>query len=202
MKRRLLITAVAVLVLSLAAYGTLAYLTGSTTAHNVITSGSVKIELLDKTDKGGEIGKVDFPSEGLKVMPGTTASKEVSVKNLSSECWVRVKLVKEINLANEAQLSSNAADPVSLEPNLGTSEDRWTLGNDGYYYYNSPLAKNAETSKLFTTVTFDPGMGNEYQNAKLTIQVYAEAVQTANNPIPDGGNVTQVAGWPSTPTPV
>jgi len=197
MKRRLLITAVAVLALSLAAYGTLAYLTGSVTAHNVITAGNVRIELLDQTVSDNE--RVKFPKAGLKVMPGTEASKEVSVKNLASESWVRVKLVKEINLANEAQLLSDATDPVTLSlENMGSGPNQWTLGDDGYYYYNSPLAKDAETSKLFTKVTFGTGMGNEYQNAKLIIQVYAEAVQTANNPIPAGGNVTDVQGWPAT----
>ena len=199
MKRRLLITAVAVLALSLAAYGTLAYLTGSVTAHNVITAGNVRIELLDQTVSDNE--RVKFPKAGLKVMPGTEASKEVSVKNLASESWVRVKLVKEINLANEAQLLSDATDPVTLDLKLGEEDGMWTY-EDGYYYYNNPLAKDAETSKLFTKVTFGTGMRNEYQNAKLIIQVYAEAVQTANNPIPAGGNVTDVQGWPETQVPV
>jgi predicted ribosomally synthesized peptide with SipW-like signal peptide len=195
MKRRLLITAVAVLALSLAAYGTLAYLTGSATAQNVITSGSVEIELLDQTASNA---KISFPTEGLKVMPGTTVSKEVSVKNLSSECWVRVKLVKTIKLENQEALQSEW-DPVTLNLNKGDGANQWTDAGGGYYYYNSPLAVGAETSKLFTTATFDKGMGNEFQNASLAIQVYAEAVQTANNDIPADGDVTKVQGWPETP---
>lgn len=201
MKRRLLITAVAVLALSLAAYATMAYLTGGVTAHNVITAGNVEIKLLDRAQT--ENGEIAFPPEGVQVMPGTTASKEVSVKNEASECWVRVKLVKEITLKNQETIPvDQEQDPLVLDLNVGEGSKQWTLAN-GYYYYNSPLAKGNTpgdtTEKLFTTVTFDKGMGNEYQNARLTIQVYAEAVQSANNPIPPNGNVTQVLGWPTTP---
>ena len=39
-------------------------------------------------------------------------------------------------------------------------------------------------------------MGNEYQDAKATVDVYAQAVQTANNPATDG-DVKTVKGWPA-----
>ncbi len=201
MKRRLLITAVAVLTLSLAAYATLAYLTGGATAHNVITSGNVKIQLLDQTLAGEEL--TDFPEEGLLVMPGTTASKVVSVKNLASESWVRVKLVKEFRSAAAPEPSEpgELGNPLNTDAAiLNLDLENWTLGADGYYYFNSPLAQDENTSDLFTEVQFDPGMDNRYQNTVLHIYVYAEAVQSANNPIPDGGDVTDVQGWP-VPTP-
>ena len=40
-------------------------------------------------------------------------------------------------------------------------------------------------------------MGNEYQNSTATVTVTAEAVQTANNAIPEGGSVTDIPGWPA-----
>ena len=46
---------------------------------------------------------------------------------------------------------------------------------------------------LFTCVTFDAGMGNEYQNATATVHVAAEAVQTANN----GVTALEALGWPT-----
>ena len=49
MKKKLAIVAAVVAVASLAAYGTLAAFTAEETAHNIITAGSVQIELLDKT---------------------------------------------------------------------------------------------------------------------------------------------------------
>lgn len=198
MKRRLVITAVTVLVLSLAAYATMAFLTANFTARNVITAGNVKIELLDLTETGdGE--KVNFPAEGLMVMPGTTASKEVSVKNLANTSWVRVYLDKKIILGND-----NAADAqaVARAVELNLNHEAWILGEDGFYYYNKPLNKDDETANLFTEVRFGESMGNEYQNSKLTIQVYAQAVQAANNETEDA---TKVKGWPADdriPTPV
>ena len=48
LRKKIVIAAAAVLVLTLGAYSTLAYLTADVTAHNVITSGNVTIELLDK----------------------------------------------------------------------------------------------------------------------------------------------------------
>lgn len=191
MKRRLLITALAMLILSLTVYGTMAYLTSNVTAHNVITSGNVKIELLDQTVSGSETK--DFPKEGLKVMPGITASKEVSVKNLANTSWIRVYLDKEILLGNGKTATSESVNEV-IKLNLNAKD--WIF-SDGFYYYKEPLEKDETTSRLFTTVTFDTKMGNEYQNAILTIQVYAQAVQSANNEIPEGGDVTKVKGWPA-----
>lgn len=193
MKRRLLIAAIAMLALSLTVYSTLAYLTASKTAHNIITSGNVQIELLDKTVSGDEL--IDFPEDGLQVMPGITASKEVSVRNLANTSWIRVYLAKEIVLSDGTTAKDQQIDSA-IYLNLNLDSEEWILGEDGFYYYNKPLKNNETTSHLFTTVRFDGNMGNEYQNASLTINVFAQAVQTANNAIPADGDVTDVKGWP------
>lgn len=210
MKRRLLIAAISVLALSLTVYGTLAYLTSNATANNVITAGNVKIELLDQTVSGD--ARTDFPEGGLKVMPGTTASKEVSVKNLANASWIRVYLAKDIFLENEPgideELSDYAPDwdtqpnglPLAVEKaiSLDINEDDWFFcKEDGFYYYRTPLEMNKTTERLFTTVTFSKDMGNLYQNSSLTIKVYAQAVQSANNGIPEGDDFTEVIGWPA-----
>ena len=71
MKRRLLLAAVIAICLSMAAYGTLAFFTAEDTAHNVITSGGVDIDLLEWAD---EEKTVPFPEEGAGgVMPGSEA---------------------------------------------------------------------------------------------------------------------------------
>ena len=89
------------------------------------------------------------------------------------------------------------SDPVSLNFN----DTDWTY-SDGYYYYNRPLEPGKTTEPLFTTVTFDPLMGNEYQNATAHVKVIAYAVQSANN----GDSPQAAKGWPSDtpaePTPV
>ena len=77
MKRKILLAAVAVICLSLLGVGTLAYFTSDGTAHNVITTGGVDIELIETTDDGKP-----FPEEGISgVMPGESVTKRVTVKN-------------------------------------------------------------------------------------------------------------------------
>ena len=67
----------------------------------------------------------------------------------------------------------------------------WTE-KDGYYYYTKPLKPGEVTAPIFTAVTFKADMGNEYQNATATVDVFAQAVQTANN----GATVMDAQGWP------
>ena len=69
MKKKMLIVAAATICLAAGASGTLAYFTSENTAHNVITSGGVNIEVVEKT-KNTEGVLVDFPKEGMKgIMP-------------------------------------------------------------------------------------------------------------------------------------
>ena len=170
--------------LAIVASGTLAYFTAQETAHNVITSGGVDIQLHEFSERGNE---ELIPWEDVDgVMPGAEISKIVTVENTgASEAWVRVKVDKTIILANE-----DKGNPEVMELNINTED--WTE-QDGYYYYNDPLAPGETTPPLFTTVTFAPEMGNEYQGSKAHIDVKADAVQVANN----GETVLDAQGWPA-----
>ena len=192
MKKKMLIVAAATICLAAGASGTLAYFTSENTAHNVITSGGVNIEVVEKT-KNTEGVLVDFPKEGMKgIMPGTDVSKIVSVKNTGeSEAWIRVQVESVIKAADGADL------PLMIE-NVGsvmtyTVGGAWSLGEDGYYYYDKPVAAGKTTDILFDTVEFAPQMGNEYQNCTANIEISAQAVQTANN----GKTVLEAKGWPA-----
>lgn len=77
-----------------------------------------------------------------------------------------------------------------MELTLNTTD--WTE-KDGYYYYSKPLKPGEVTAPIFTAVTFKPDMGNEYQNATATVDVSAQAVQTANN----GATAMDAKGWPN-----
>ena len=201
MKKKVLLLASLAICAAIVASGTLAYFTAEETAHNVITTGSVGIELVEKTkdDSGTEI---DFPAEGISgVMPGTSVSKIVSVKNDGEAvAWIRIWVntaisdeEKQVCLPLEIEVGGETIPVITLD----TDGEKWTY-EEGYYYYNKPVAPGASTGALFETVKFAPEMGNEYQNCKVLIDGAAEAVQTANNPIPDGGDVTDVKGWPET----
>ena len=195
MKKKILVVAMLAVLASIAATGTLAYFTTEESAVNVITSGGIAIEIVEKTkaDSGAE---VDFQEEGLiNVMPGTSASKIVRIKNTGkSEAWIRVKMESRIVSADGQELpleiGKNEKEPVMERTIL----EGWIDGGDGYYYYNEPVGPEDLTKELIDTVKFNPAMGNEYQGCTANIEISAQAVQTANN----GTKVTDAKGWPET----
>lgn len=183
MKRRILIVSILVICISMLGTGSLAYFTSEDRAHNVITTGAVDITVQEWADPERE-----NPFEDLDgVMPGAQITKIAEVKNTgASEAWIRVQLTRDIQLAGEGQAD---IDLVVLDVNTAD----WTAGEDGYLYYNMPVQPGEVTAPIFTTVTFDADMSNEYQNATATVDVYAQAVQTANN----GDSALEAQGWPA-----
>lgn len=171
--------------LSIWAYGTLAYFTAEETAHNVITSGEINIELLEWADKEKT---TLFPNDRMSgVMPGTEVTKIVEVKNTgSNEAYIRVKVDKEIILPDGAEGKPDSGLMV-----LDFDKTYWTQGNDGFYYYKEALEPDKVTKPLFASVRFDESMGNIYQNSTAKVDVKAYAVQSANN----GSSAMDAKGW-------
>ena len=186
MKRKVFLIAAVVICLSLTAYGTLAYFTAEDTAHNVITSGGINIELLEWAD---EEKTEPFPENGVSgVMPGTEVTKVVEIRNTGSgDAWIRVKVEKNIQLAQGVEGDVDTSLMV-----LDFDEDFWILGEDGYYYYKEALQPGEITRPLFASVSFDKAMSNLYQNSTATVDVKTYAVQAANN----GETVIDAQGWP------
>lgn len=182
MKRKLLILSVLAICIATLAAGTLAYFTSEGTAHNVITTGGVEIAVQEWADEDKQT-----PFEDLEgIMPGMTVTKIAEIKNTgASDAWIRVKVEKNIKLQGEG-----TSDTSLVELTLNTAD--WTE-KDGYYYYTKVLKPGEVTAPIFTAVTFKPDMGNEYQNATATVDVAAQAVQTANN----GDTVMDAKGWPN-----
>ena len=183
MKRKLLILSVLAICIATLAAETLAYFASEGRAHNVITTGGVEIAVQEWADENKQT-----PFEDLKgIMPGMTVTKIAEIKNTgASDAWVRVKVEKSIKLQGEG-----TPDTDLVELNLNLTD--WTQGKDGYLYYNKVLKPGEVTEPLFTAVTFNVTMGNEYQNATATVDVVAHAVQTANN----GDTVMDAKGWPN-----
>ena len=193
MKRKLLIVSVLAILVAVTAAGTLAYFTDTGTAHNVITTGNVDIELNEWADEA----RTQPFQDKTGVMPGTKVTKIVEVKNTGTgAAFLRLYVEKNVYGANQEPKDSEL---VSLNFN----DTDWTYSeSEGYYYYNRALEPSDTPEPLFTTVTFDPLMGNEYQNASAHVKVIAYAVQSANN----GDSPLAAKGWPSDtpaePTPV
>ena len=204
MKKKLLALSVLMICLSLVSLGTLAYFNAEDTAHNVISSGSVNIELVEKT-KGDDGKLADFPEKGIEgVMPGTSVSKIVTVKNTGeSAAYIRVWVDSAIsepgdpitnplikNLPLTITVDGEEVDVLTMDYN---TED-WTKGEDGYWYYNKALKVGESTEALFENVAFHKLMGNVYQNSKALVNVSAQATQVANN----GESAVEAKGWPET----
>ena len=179
MKKRLFSLAVIVICLSIAGGSTLAYFSDRTVAHNVITSGNIKIDLLETKADGSTFENV------IGVMPGTSVEKVVQVKNIGeNDAWIRVQVVKELTKANG---TNGDEDLLTID----FDRQHW-INRDGYYYYNEPLTSGEVTEPLFENVQFAASMGNEYQNSTAQVYVFAQATQTANN----GETVLGAKGWP------
>ena len=185
MKKRMLTAALALCCLAVLATGTLAYFTAEETAQNVITMGSLKMELVELNEEGKPWTNVE------NIVPGMEVTKEAFVKNTGTvDFYTRVKITKTFVPAQGEEKPELNTKLVRLDIN----EKYWEPGNDGFYYYKKPVAPGEETKPLFTTVTFSTEMGNEYQNVKVKIDLDAQAVQSRNN----GDSATKATCWPET----
>lgn len=198
MKRKLFFIAVIVICLSLTAYGTLAYYTAEQTAHNVITTGNVKIVLNDEI-KGGEKTDNGWSIDG--VMPSNSVEKIVSVTNTGkADAWVRLKVDLTITAADgKEQLPTKMELPGGdgvIDLVSYTLGNKWAEHDDGFIYYNEILKKGETTPSLFQNdlVKFANEMDNAYQNCKVTITISAQAVQSDNN----AATYDKAQGWPTT----
>ena len=188
MKRKLLLLSVMVICIAIAAVGTLAYFTTDAIAHNVITTGGVDIELSEWADAE----KTQPFKDPSGVMPGMTVTKIAEVENTgASAAWVRVKVEKAIKLAKE--IEGFTPDTALVALNINT--EKWEHEGD-YFYYKEALQPNEITAPIFTSVTFNKTMGNEYQGATATVDIVAQAVQKDNN----GDSALTAKGWPASET--
>lgn len=183
-KKKIAVLALIAICATIATHSTLAYMSYEDTAKNVITAGSIKIDLEESSVKDG----VSVPFEDVvDVMPGEDVSKVVEVENVgSSSAWIRIKLSKTFTLSEG---KDGTPDPTLVELDIDT--EHWTE-KDGIYYYNSPLAPGEKTAPLFKNVKFSDAMSNLYQYSKLTLGVTAQATQISNN----GNTALEALGWP------
>lgn len=189
MQKKLAIGGTLIALLALLAFGTLAYLTVTGNATNVITIGKVDIMLYEmQIDSSGK--EVSYNSqEPVSIMPGSCISKIPYIQNNGASAYIRARV--DISVAS-AEGTILDADVVSFNVN----DSDWTLSDDGYYYYNE-VVKTKETINLFSKVSFLKEIDNAYKDCKVEISVSAEAVQSKNNDIPAGGTIMDVSGWPA-----
>lgn len=172
MKKKVLIGLAVFAAAALLAAGVWAWFTATAEAEtNEFTAGTVAIALHD-----------EFAEDGIvNWNPGDCAEKEVYVENTGTlDAYVRVKLTPE------------------WEDGLSNENVTWVVGSnwylhEGWYYYKLvlPGSVNAQTSPLISEVCLDgEKTDNDYQGAKLTIKVEAEAVQASHDAYKDMWNLS------------
>lgn len=180
-KGRLLLIALAAILITVLTQPTLAYYTTIGKATNVVTSGDIQLQIHEKTADGS-----DFPEEGVYVIPGDIVSKQVSVENVCGHpFYLRVKLV-----------SGSTSEAISAEDCLKMNIDtqNWTY-QDGFYYFNRILQPGEQTPALFTQVEIvGSRVDQSHSGSTLSLTVNAYAVQSENNP---ADFPWEAAGWPA-----
>lgn len=188
MKKKIFAMAVMLICISILASTTLAYFTDVGTARNVITTGGIKIALVEQQLVGDVL--VDYPDEPIAAMPGKRVSKIVAVKGLDQAAWIRMRFdVIVFDTTGEAM--EVPADELAKLIIIATDGENWTF-RDGWWYCNQAVTPGESTKPLFESVEFAKNMGNRYQESTVHVDVTAQAVQKANN----GATVLDAAGWP------
>ncbi len=190
LKRRVIsISIMLVLVLEIIPGTTLAFYTTNGIATNVITAGNIEIELIEEAeDENG--ARVPFENV-TDATPGDSFSKIPMVVNTGEyTAWVRVS----------SKISVTLADGVTTETGFEYADIDYDTTNweyrDGYWYYLSPLEAGATTAPLFTKVSFDMGITNDYGECTVSVKIMAHAVQHVHNGDSEGQTVFDAIGWP------
>lgn len=181
-KVKLLLIALAAIFMTYFTQDTLAYYSTIGTATNVVTSGDIQLIIHEQTADGSA-----FPQEGVYIIPGDIVSKQVTVENVCTHpFYLRVKLVNGIN--------SDVLSPEDVFK-INLNEKDWTLGEDGFLYFNGILEPGQITPAVFTQVEIVGGKVDQHYIGKtLTLTVTAQAVQSQNNP---AEYPWEASGWPA-----
>ena len=145
---RVLITVMLLLAIAVAGI-THSYYIDKQEKINVIDAGSSNIEITE-----------NFPKPPDVLRGGETYTKEVRVKNLEAESWIRMRVE-----VNNSEIESFMT--------INFLNSNWKQHSDGYYYYTRPVKKGETTEPIFETVTVHRNIPSEY----LKIICYAESVQ-------------------------
>lgn len=181
-RMRMLVIALAAILVTLFTQPALAFYTTTGIATNVITSGDIRLVIHEKTASGE-----DFPKDGVYVIPGDIVSKRVTIENVCAHpFYLRVKLVQGID-------SDELSVDDCLKVDLNT--EYWTLKEDGYIYFNGIVQPGETVPAVFTQVEIVGDKVNQsYIGSTLSLTVTAQAVQSENNP---AENPWDASGWPA-----
>lgn len=115
--------------------------------------------------------------EKSEIKIGETREKDIKIthteKKGNAPLFVRVMVMPLLTSDEGVLLPMAIGEELTVD--LGAD---WKDGGDGYYYYLNKLEPEQATSSLFTKVTVNNALGDDYLGAKLSIQVKSETVTT------------------------
>ena len=197
--RRVAALALLCLVALAGAGATLAFTTQQAGADNVLTFKNVKMRIL-QTEL---VGQDEVPvQDGAAVRADKgEISRIVRVENMgAADIFVRVRPVMVAKTPEGSTTAGAEVDAhVAYTLNLGDEANQWTYDpQDGWYYYNSPVAADGgTTAELMTALEFN---GDYYtltgKGGSFEMTLDAQAVQSDNQA--SGATALTAVGWPST----
>ena len=166
--------------------GTLAWFTDKQEVTNKISTGAIKHTIVEKFNE----------NTSQNLLPGEEINKDVWIHNIEkSDSLLRVKITPI--WVNEN--GDKVADATSEEVTAVIKNDKWTLGNDGYYYYNEvfkshnkdeahPSSEEIDeettlptcySDQLLNSIALSGNLSDQdkYANRKLDVIVKSETVQ-------------------------
>lgn len=172
------------------------YTMAQKTTENVITYGSLKMELLQLDEEGQRIPLRGDNAVRLIADEGETpVFRDISVKNICDQpMYLRLKLsVTGQDQAGSTFSLDETHAQYTLQPGWTSRET-----DDGWYYYEEPLQPHQLTKSLLTgnTVIFldTKALAKEHPGLTLHIAAQVQAVQSVHNP--EEGTVFDAQGWP------
>lgn len=186
--KKIFISALVVIVLTVMIFNTNAYFFDSFTSDgNRLQAGVLDIQLREMRVNASSGEREPYVGP-ISVMPGICVSKIVTAYNAGSvPAYVRISVAQRFELTDSA---AGTAEPDLISWEIDTA--KWEERN-GYYYYLTPLAPGAETEPLFTQIVFPDRMGNLYEGSLAYVKVTMDAVQSSEN----GEDVFHASGWPA-----
>lgn len=201
-KKCILTLVLIALVAGCAVLATRAYTVRTTTADNIITFGSVRIQVLETELVNGV--EQEVPDGHSARVISSPYSRIVRVANVGNDdCYVRVKL--QMTYEDAGGTSTDVTDQTTFSA-TGTE---WTMGPDGYWYYGkvlTPSDKDSTTgvedhdtsAPVVETVELPRDLvanGNKGDSFTLSVQVQAVQAEHQGEAAAEQGAIA-ATGWP------
>ena len=171
-RKSVLITSIALLLL-VAVGTTLAYVfTQTDPVENTFNPSKVACAVMENSSATENVGNI--------VNTGTTKS-DVRIKNIGdTDAYIRVALV--VNWMSADGTKVWATSPTVNDYEITKADESvWTLGPDGYYYYNDSVAPGKMTEVIIEEVKLKDGVtgpvGTDGTQYYLSVEIVASAIQ-------------------------